>query len=115
MSGQKKNNSAWRRVLKRHWKLFFVVFFLLGGLGNIGRNINTVIFCFFLAIVFLCWWQLKRREEIEAKELAEWTKTYEAEKKKKAAEKKPPRPPRPARATKSHSLPWTPLTSTGSP
>ena len=88
MSGQKKNNSAWRRVLKRHWKLFFVVFFLLGGLGNIGRNINTVIFCFFLAIVFLCWWQLKRREEIEAKELAEWTKTYEAEKKKKAAEKK---------------------------
>lgn len=88
MSKQKKNNSAWRRVLKRHWKLFFVVFFLLGGLGNIGRNINTVIFCFFLAIVFLCWWQLKRREEIEAKELAEWTKTYEAEKKKKAAEKK---------------------------
>ena len=86
MSKQKKNNSAWRRVLKRHWKLFFVVFFLLGGLGNIGRNINTVIFCFFLAIVFLCWWQLKRREEIEAKELAEWTKTYEAEKKKKAAE-----------------------------
>ena len=79
MSKQKKNNSAWRRVLKRHRKLFFVVFFLLGGLGNIGRNINTVIFCFFLAIVFLCWWQLKRREEIEAKELAEWTKTYEAE------------------------------------
>ena len=66
MSKQKKSSPAWKRVLKRHWKLFFAVFFLLGGLGNIGRNLNTSIFCFILTIVFLCWWQLRRREEIEA-------------------------------------------------
>lgn len=75
-------------MLKRHWKLFFAVFFLLGGLGNIGRNLNTSIFCFILTIVFLCWWQLRRREEIEAAELAEWTEAYEAEKKKSADEER---------------------------
>lgn len=88
MSKQKKSSPAWKRVLKRHWKLFFAVFFLLGGLGNIGRNLNTSIFCFILTIVFLCWWQLRRREEIEAAELAEWTEAYEAEKKKSADEER---------------------------
>lgn len=81
MSKQKKSSPAWKRVLKRHWKLFFVVFFLLGGLGNIGNEIAPVILGCVLAVAFLCWWAIllwrKRREEIEA-----------AEKKKRADEER---------------------------
>ena len=50
-----------KKFMKQHWKIITGVFFLIGGLANIGDDTEAAIFGIVVGAAFIVWWVLGRK------------------------------------------------------